>query len=372
MDFNAIYKKRRDKAAAYMKEHNIKAAVFEDSEDRREPTLRYLTGHPSDGALILTDDGKSYLVAWDENLAKEKGHADEILPSEKFKRSYVTAAKEILGSAEKDNILCISSGTPFSQYSKYTKELTDWNICADENKVHDFVKECRAIKDEYEIQCTKKACSITDAMTSEIIDALKKGKIKSEIDVALFIERTLREQGAERTSFDTLAAGPERSFAIHAFPGYTQGPWGTKGLSILDFGVCYEGYASDCTITVAKDSSAEQQKLLDLVETAAAECRKLYIPGKKICEAVKKADEIFAQAGRKMPHGLGHGTGLEIHEEPFVSMRAAEGKKFQCGNIITLEPGLYDKELGGVRLENDVLITESGNEILTSSKIFRF
>ena len=72
-----------------------------------------------------------------------------------------------------------------------------------------------------------------------------------------------------------------------------------------------------------------------------------------------------------MPHGLGHGTGLEIHEEPFVSMRAAEGKKFQCGNIITLEPGLYDKEFGGVRLENDVLITESGNEILTSSKIFR-
>lgn len=371
MDFDAIYRNRRNKIVSYMKEHNIRAAVFEDSEERREPALRYLTGHPNEGALILCDSGKSILVAWDENLAKEKGHADEILPSEKFKRSYVTAAKEILGTAEKGAVLCISSETPFSQYSKYVKELADWEICAEENKVHDFVKDCRAVKDQYEIECTKKACSITDGMTLEIIAALKNGKIKSEIDVALFIERTLREQGAERTSFDTLAAGPERSFAIHAFPGYTQGPWGTKGLSILDFGVCFEGYASDCTITIAKDASAEQLKLLDLVETAAEECRKLYMPGKDICEAVKKADEIFAEAGRKMPHGLGHGTGLEIHEEPFVSMRAAAGKKFQSGNIITLEPGLYDKELGGVRLENDVLITETGNEVLTSSRIFR-
>ena len=94
------------------------------------------------------------------------------------------------------------------------------------------------------------------------------------------------------------------------------------------------------------------------------------MPGKKISDAVAKADEIFASAGRNMPHGLGHGTGLEIHEAPFVSKRSAADKVFVPGNIITLEPGLYDPLLGGVRLENDVLITENGNELLLNSKIF--
>ena len=208
-------------------------------------------------------------------------------------------------------------------------------------------------------------------MTEIIIAGVKSGKFTTEMDVALFVERYLREKGAEKTSFDTLAAGPARSFAIHAFPGYTGGLWASNGLSILDYGVCFEGYASDCTITVAKNPSMQQERLLELVQTAADECKKLYMPGLKISSAVAKADEIFAQDNRIMPHGLGHGTGLEIHEAPFVSKRTAADKVFVPGNIITLEPGLYDPELGGVRLENDVLITESGNEILTKSRIFR-
>ena len=186
-------------------------------------------------------------------------------------------------------------------------------------------------------------------------------------------ERELRAQGCERTSFDTLAAGPARSFAIHAFPGYTAGAWGTDGISLLDYGVCYEGYASDCTITVARGRlSARQEDLLDLVQQAADECIALYKPGVPVRRAAEKAQELFAAKGRTMPHSLGHGTGLEIHEAPFISMRTEESTLFQAGNIVTLEPGLYDAELGGTRLENDVLITESGNEILTRSRIFRF
>ena len=72
-----------------------------------------------------------------------------------------------------------------------------------------------------------------------------------------------------------------------------------------------------------------------------------------------------------MPHGLGHGIGLEIHESPFIRQRTNPEKTFQPGMIITLEPGLYDKELGGVRLENDILITEDGNEVISNSRIIR-
>ena len=372
MDFDVLYRTRRDKVSTYMKEQGIKAAVFEDSEDRREPALRYLTGHPTDALLLITDDGNSILIPWDENLAKERAHADQIIPSTKYERNYAKALVELLSSYayEKGSAIAFCEETQYCQYAKYREELKDWDIQLKEDSVHNFVRNMRAVKDSYEIECTKKACAITDDMTLIIMDGVKSGKFTTEMDVALFVERYLREKGAERTSFDTLAAGPARSFAIHAFPGYTGGLWASKGLSILDYGVCYEGYASDCTITVANKPSAEQQKLLDLVQTAADECRKLYMPGMKISDAVAKADQIFAEAGRNMPHGLGHGTGLEIHEAPFVGKRAPKDKTFIPGNIITLEPGLYDPELGGVRLENDVLITETGNELLLHSKIF--
>ncbi|MDO4506579.1 MAG: Xaa-Pro peptidase family protein [Spirochaetales bacterium] len=372
MDFDSLYRTRRTKVSAYMKEHGIKAAVFEDSEDRREPALRYLTGHPTDALLLITDDGNSVLIPWDENLANERAHADQIIPSTKYERNYAKALVELLSSCayEKSSAIAFCEETQYCQYAKYKEELKDWDIQLKADSVHDYVRNMRAVKDAYEIECTKKACAITDEMTVIIMDCVKSGKFTTEMDVALFVERYLREKGAERTSFDTLAAGPGRSFAIHAFPGYTGGLWASKGLSILDYGVCYEGYASDCTITVANKPSAEQQKLLDLVQTAADECRKLYMPGMKISDAVAKADQIFAEAGRNMPHGLGHGTGLEIHEAPFVSKRAPKDKVFVPGNIITLEPGLYDPELGGVRLENDVLITETGNELLLNSKIF--
>lgn len=367
-----MYRNRRAKVAAYMKEKGIKAAVFEDSEDRREPALRYLTGHPTDALLLITDDGNSILIPWDENLANERAHADQIIPSTKYERDYAKALVDLLKSSYNGagNTIAFCPETQYCQYEKYRDQLKDWNIELKADSVHDHVVSMRSVKDSYEIECTKKACAITDEMTLIIMDSVKSGKFKTEMDVALFVERYLREKGAERTSFDTLAAGPGRSFAIHAFPGYTGGLWASKGLSILDYGVCWEGYASDCTITVANNPDVKQQELLDLVQCAADECRKLYMPGCRISDAVAKADEIFAAAGRNMPHGLGHGTGLEIHEAPFVSKRSAKDKVFVPGNIITLEPGLYDPELGGVRLENDVLITETGNELLLNSKIF--
>lgn len=101
MNFNLkqIYEDRRKKVSEYLKQNNIKAAIFEDSEQRRDVAVRYLCGHPSDASLIILDSGKSFLIPWDENLAKDKAFADEIIPSEKFKRSYINASKEILTSS---------------------------------------------------------------------------------------------------------------------------------------------------------------------------------------------------------------------------------------------------------------------------------
>lgn len=380
MEFNLdkIFRTRREKMFSYLKEHGLAAAVFEDSEDGRDLSVRYFTGHPGDALLVLTAEGAECLCPWDENLAAKKAHVGKMLPYTRYDRAAEKAIPALLADAgcPEGGRVAFSPDISHRNFCKYEKALAGadggWKIECEGDSAHEYVVSLRACKDEYEIYCTRQAARITDAMTEVIQGKVRSGEFANESDVALYIERQLRADGCERTSFDTLAAGPDRSFAIHAFPGYTGGSWGTKGLSILDYGVCYEGYASDCTITIARGPlSKQQEKILDLVETAAAECLKLYVPGGKVRAASAKADEIFAAGGFAMPHGLGHGTGLQIHEAPFVSKKSGEGILFQSGNIVTLEPGLYDPALGGVRLENDVLITGSGNEVLTHSRIFR-
>lgn len=371
-ELKKIYNARREKLFAFMTENNITAAVFEDTEGRRDPAVRYFTGHPSDALWICTLDGKNVLVPWDENLAKERSVDVKVVPYNKYGRKNTDAVREVLKSFKKKGSRIkveLSPVTPYPLFLQYVDSLNGWDVLCRENSVHDFVRDLRACKDEYEIECTKEAARVGDLIIEKIEKGIDDNSIKTEMDVSLLIERELRLNGCERNGFDTLAAGPSRSFAIHAFPGYTSAPWPGKGLSILDFGVVFEGYTSDTTLTVVKDATEEQKKLAELVQKAANEALPYYAPGEQIRMAGLVADEVFQKENREMPHTLGHGIGLEIHEFPRVSAKQKEELVFKPGMIITLEPGLYDPALGGVRLENDVLITETGNEVITHSKI---
>ena len=374
-ELEEIFQARRTWLANYLIENNLGSCVFIDSEEHRDPALAYYTGHANDAVLIIFSDGYSVLIPWDENLAKQNGFYDKLVPYTRYKNNDIKAVKAILNA-------CYSHGQnskvglpPYLTYPNYLHfidELSNYDCRCKEDGAHKFVTDCRMIKDEYEIECTKEAVRVGDLIIDEIEAEIKDGRIKTETDVALLIERMLRENGCERTGFDTLAAGPSRSFAIHAFPGYTAAEWPAQGLSILDFGVVYKGYTSDTTITVAKGPlTPAQEEQLSLVQKAFDECLKLYTPDHTVVEAAKKADSVFAAAKRKMPHTLGHATGLEIHEYPRISTKMPPELKFQPGMILTLEPGLYDVEIGGTRLENDVLITESGNEVLSHSRIIR-
>ncbi len=367
----AIYSARRKKFIEEMKAQKIDAVIFEDSESHRDVNVRYFCGHASDAALIISAEGNSVLIPWDENLAKQNAFVEKIIPSMRYERNMLRAIKAVLGTMKfNSQKIEISSETSYPKFLEYVDALGNYDVLCRENGIHDFAKKMRLIKDEYEIECIKEAARISDLIIDEIEKQVRSGKIKTETDVALLIERECRAHGCERTGFDTLAAGPSRSFAIHAFPNYTATEWPGKGLSILDFGVVYEGYTSDTTLTVSKGKlKAAQAELISLVKNAAEECLEFYKKDVPIKMAAAKADEIFAKARRAMPHGLGHGIGLEIHEEPFVRQRADPETLFRPRMVVTLEPGLYDAELGGVRLENDVLITENGNEVITHSRI---
>lgn len=378
----AAYNRQRQKTfAQILRDKNIDVAFFEDTEGRRDPSLRYFTGHPSDALLVLTAEGQSILIPWDVNMAQEMATVDSILPYTDFGRTATNALSQVLKQLELPSTVTIElpPSLPYPIYEKYQQAINqalgnskEIHLLCRENGVHQDAVNMRAIKDQYEIHCIKRASAITDKLILQLEEGVRSGAITTEMDAALLIERECRKAGCEGTGFDTLAAGPERSFGIHCFPPYTAGAFPATGLSILDFGVVVEGYTSDVTLTFAKGPlSPEQEKQLELVQQAYNAALEKYKNGLPIKDAAQIVDDIFAQAGRTMPHSLGHGYGLEAHEWPTVRTTQPPEALFRPGMVVTLEPGLYDTNHGGCRLENDILITPEGNEVLTKARIIR-
>ena len=368
------YQKRRAELYTWMARNSVAVVVLEDTEGRRDPAIRYFSGHPSDAILIMTITGHSVLCPWDENLAQSMAYVDVIVPYTEFGRNPVTAVTGITEriSVPEHSRIEIPDRTPYPMFLRYVEALFGYDVLCRDNGVGAEIARMRALKDEDELARIERACAITNEIILTIERQLKSGRIKTESDVAFLIERESRAAGAEGTGFETLAAGPARSFGIHAFPPCTQAEFPGKGLSILDFGIKYEGYTSDVTLTIASgDLSPAQEKQIKIMEKAYAAALELYQPGKSTREASLKVDEIFRKAKRSMPHALGHGIGLEAHEGPAIRNRDDNVWVFEPGMVVTLEPGLYHASVGGCRLENDILITETGNRVLTRAKVIR-
>ncbi len=134
-----------------------------------------------------------------------------------------------------------------------------------------------------------------------------------------------------------------------------------------------DGYTSDVTVTFARGKlSDEQERMIGLVERAYAAALQSVKPGVSPREPAVKAEEVFSAGGLRMPHALGHGIGLDAHERPLLHVQGGgSDAELAPGMVFTIEPGLYHPEHGGVRWENDVLMTETGPEALTNAKIIR-
>jgi Xaa-Pro dipeptidase len=369
------YSARLSKVYDWMEVESISLLMLEDTEARRDQNIRWLTGHPGDALLFLSKERKAVLTAWDINLAKQyAGNAPVILTAyNDFDRqaSKAISAIALLLDIPSGSKIEIPSVTPYPLFLDYVGQLTNYDIICRENGASAQLKRFRAVKDEIEIEITRKAAGITNELIELLEKNVRGGKIKTEADAALLIEVEARKRGCEGTSFETLAAGPARSFAIHAFPNWTYSQFGGDGLSILDFGVRLDGYSTDVTLTFARNLNPKQEKLVNLTEKAAKfaiSMANIGTPAKDIAAVV---DGLFTKSKKQMPHGLGHGLGLQEHEYPVISNRANNEWVFEPGMIFTIEPGLYDPLLGGCRLENDVLITETGHEVLTTSHIIR-
>jgi Xaa-Pro dipeptidase len=367
-------KERLARVARRLAADGIGAALFEDAEGRRDQAVRYLSGQPGDALLVVSADGRSILVAWDLNLARLMASADELLAYTDFSRMPIRAlaeALERLGVAKGSRVE-LPSAFAYPRYVDFVEGLPDYDLACRHEGIDAEVAASRSVKDGAELAVYRRAAAITNRLIDEIEARVRSGAIRTELDAALFIERASREAGCEGTGFETLAAGPGRSWGIHAFPPYGSGPFATEGMSILDFGLRLEGYTTDVTMSFLRGGlGPARERMATLVERAHAEAIAMIAPGASCREIARRADAIFAEAGLAMPHALGHGVGLEAHEAPSLRSREDCVELLVPGQVVTVEPGLYDPELGGLRLEDDVLVTEAGREVLTSSRIVR-
>jgi Xaa-Pro aminopeptidase len=230
------------------------------------------------------------------------------------------------------------------------------------------VERARVRKDPYEIATLREAARRLSLVASAVPEDVRRGA--AERDVALAIDRRVRQAGFDRPAFETIVASGPHAALPHARPGertITEGD-----LVVLDFGGVYDSYCVDLTRTISIGPAGQRARQ---VYAAVREARDRAIdavaPGRSRFEIDAAARETLGRHGlaEAFGHGTGHGLGLEVHEDPRISRRRpdvdTDDEHVESGMIFTIEPGAYLPGWGGVRIEDDVLVTENGVEVLT-------
>jgi Xaa-Pro aminopeptidase len=226
------------------------------------------------------------------------------------------------------------------------------------------VERLRRVKDEAEVAEIERAVGVADRAFTWILDRLAPGR--TEAEVALDLEVQMRQSGADDVSFEPIvASGPLSAHIHHTASSRTL----EKGdLVLMDFGARVNGYCSDMTRTVVLGGASDEQlALYDVVKDAQTAGIAAIAAGAPGVDVDAKAREVFLAAGHTevFEHGLGHGVGLDIHEAPRFARTSED--TLLAGDVVTVEPGVYVQELGGIRIEDIVVVTEDGCRVLGDS-----
>lgn len=324
--------------------------------------MRHISGF-SGGEGYVYVSGKRKVIITDsrytEATSKEAKDGFEVIQSTVTKSDY-DILKEL---ANADGAQVIGFEDLFLTCFAYGKLS---GVCGFNNMkpLGENVNDLRIIKEEWEIERLRRAEAIGDMAFSEILNYIRPGM--TELQIAAELEYSMKKNGADCLSFETIVASGANSSLPHAVPGEKKLEEGD--FLTMDFGCKYKGYCSDMTRTVVVGKASDKQiEIYNTVLNAQLEAMKVIRSGVVGMDVHNVAAGVIEKAGygQYFGHGLGHSVGLYIHENPRFSQ--VEKRQILANTIETVEPGIYIPDFGGVRIEDMIVVTEDGFENLTNS-----
>lgn len=337
-----------------LKELNHPAALV------TEPlNVSYLSGFTgSTAALLVTGDRAVFITdsRYSQQAATECPYFEIVTTA--AGKSYDETIGEELSRLRPGRIAFEADDVTVWRLRELEKQAGDTTL----EPVGDLVRPLRMKKDGVEIAAIRQACALVDAAFDEMLPSIRPGR--SELEIAIELEFILRRAGSGPLPFEMIVASGWRSSLPHGRASSRVIQSGD--LCTLDFGASVSGYASDITRTVVAGAASDRQReIYEIVSRALQAGKDAIRPGATGREVDETARAIIRDAGfgSNFGHGLGHGLGLHVHDHPGFSSRS--DVTLEAGMVLTVEPGIYIDGWGGVRIEDDVLVTEQGVEVLT-------
>ncbi|PAF19340.1 Xaa-Pro dipeptidase [Terribacillus saccharophilus] len=342
-----------EKLRALMEKKNLDAFIVTSAQNRR-----YISGFTGSAGLLIITKSKQLFITDFRYIeqATEQAPDFEII---EHKQSIIQEAAAQLLKEGAQQAGFEHEDVTFALYQQFQNA-----VHADLIPASGLIEELRLIKSEAELAIMKTAAEIADAAYTHILTFVKPGM--KEIEVSNELEFFMRKQGATQSSFDTIVASGYRSALPH---GVASDKEIQKGeLVTLDYGALYNGYCSDITRTFAVGEISDKlREIYDIV----LEANLRGVAGVKPGITGKEADALTRDYinekgyGQYFGHSTGHGLGMDVHESPALSFRSETVLK--PGMVVTVEPGIYIPEVGGCRIEDDLVLTADGSERLTFS-----
>lgn len=342
-----------ERLRAEMARREIPSALLASATD-----VRWATGFTgSFGRVLVTTDDALFIT--DARYGVQSAEEVTGMPREVFSspRKADEVVAEMIAAMGITRLGFDSGKTTVAGLKKLQEKSPNVEFVATD----DLTGPLRLVKTADEIARIRRACGLADAAFSHVVPLLHVGM--RELDVALEIEFFFRRQGAG-IAFDVIAVSGERSARPHGTP--SEKPLEKGDFLTMDFGATLDGYHSDITRTVVIGSaSAAHREVYDLVLKSQLGALAHMRPGVTRASCDARAREIMGDAAAEFGHSLGHSLGLMVHDGG--GLRAGEEDMLREGEVWTVEPGIYRPGLGGVRIEDDVVVTSDGVEILTKS-----
>jgi Xaa-Pro aminopeptidase len=322
--------------------------------------VRYLTGYTgSNGVAIVGSDERRFLTDFRYASQVEREVPDE-WARVTVMQDLLAAVPEHLGDGVK-RLGFDDANVSVRAHAKLAEAIPGVELVP----AGGMVEALRAVKDDLEVARIRGAAQLADEALDEVLEHGLAGR--TEREVAFALEMAMRRHGAEGVSFDSIVASAEHGALPHATPRDVQIP--RDVLVTIDWGARHEGYCSDCTRTFATGENIgdEARAIYGLVLRAQQAALNAVRPGPTGKDVDAVAREVIDAAGHEehFGHGLGHGVGLAVHEGPRLSRRGGDAV-LEAGNVVTIEPGVYVPGQLGVRIEDLVVVTRDGHDVLSS------